>query len=599
LVQAGLLLLAWPVTAQVRVGDLSSHLTGTIAPGYTADFGNLTGSDHTWAMGGTASLTGSFYAPGFLSYNVDVFLNQSRANSDFQSISNASGVNAAANIFSGSRFPGAVSYSKDFDSEGSYAVPGVANFVTHGNSNTFGVNWSESLPSVPSFSAGFQMGSSQYSVYGDNDQGNNSFRSVNLHSGYQVAGFNMGGFFNDGSGDSLIPQVVTGEPATQVHSDSTAIGYNVSHRLPLDGSASASITRSGWSTDYLGLTTSGTIDMVNGLAQVHPTQKLSLSATANYSDNLAGQLIQSVIAAGGVVPGGNLSQASNSLDLMGNAGYVPIPNLQTSLFVERRSQYYLGELYGVTSYGGSGSYAHTLFNGSFNASLSAIGNTADQTGANTLGLTATGNYSNVILGWQVSASLGYAQNVQTLLITDMNSFYNYSGNARRRWGKLNVSGGGGGGRTALTQEAGAASSSQSYNASVGWGGWINLNGSYSKSSGEALVTGAGLVPITGPEPPSLVSLFGGTGYSFGLSSTPVKHLILSASYSQANSDTNSNGIASTNQNNEFNSIVQYQYRKLNFTSGYARLEQGFSGSGAQPEVISSFYIGVSRWFNFF
>ena len=54
-----------------------------------------------------------------------------------------------------------------------------------------------------------------------------------------------------------------------------------------------------------------------------------------------------------------------------------------------------------------------------------------------------------------------------------------------------------------------------------------------------------------------------------------------------------------NQNNEFNALIQYQFRKLNFNSGYSRLEQGFSGSGTPPEVISSFYIGVSRWFNFF
>jgi hypothetical protein len=38
---------------------------------------------------------------------------------------------------------------------------------------------------------------------------------------------------------------------------------------------------------------------------------------------------------------------------------------------------------------------------------------------------------------------------------------------------------------------------------------------------------------------------------------------------------------------------------LYFNSGYARLEQGFSNSGTPPEVVSSFYIGVSRWFNFF
>jgi len=117
----------------------------------------MTGSDHSWALGGSANFSGSFYNPNFLSFNVGLYLNQSRANSDYQSISNASGVNASANIFGGSRFPGSINYSKSFDSEGNYAVPGIADYVTHGNSDAFGINWGENLPNVPSFSAGFQM----------------------------------------------------------------------------------------------------------------------------------------------------------------------------------------------------------------------------------------------------------------------------------------------------------------------------------------------------------------------------------------------------------------------------------------------------------
>ena len=52
-------------------------------------------------------------------------------------------------------------------------------------------------------------------------------------------------------------------------------------------------------------------------------------------------------------------------------------------------------------------------------------------------------------------------------------------------------------------------------------------------------------------------------------------------------------------NSQYNALIQYQVRKLNFISGYARLEQGFSSTGSQPEVISSYYMGISRWFNFF
>jgi hypothetical protein len=595
-------LLALPGAAQVKFGELSSNLSGTISPGYTGEYGNMIGSTHTWTLGGAATLSGSFYNPNFLSYNANVYLNQSRANSDFQSISDASGVNATGNIFGGSRFPGSVTYSKAYNSDGKYDVPGIANYVTHGNSDTFGVNWSENLPDAPSFSAGFQMGNSQYSVYGSNDQGNNEFHSLNLHSAYRLAGYNMGAYYSTGGAHSLIPQVVTGEQEAETHSDTGAYGFNVAHALPMQGSASASINRSDWNTNYLGTNTSGTIDTVNSLAAIHPAQKLTFTASANYSDNLTGQLIQSIIASGGVVAGLNSNEASNSLDLMGIGSYTPVPNLQTSAFVERRTQSFLGESYGVKSFGGSATYSHPLLDGNFNAAVTVTENTTDKTGEDTLGFSTTDNYSSEVLGWHLTGSFGYAQNVQTLLITYMNSFYNYSGNARRRWGKFNISMGAGAAQTALTQQPGTANSSQSYNASIGYGPLFTANGSYSRANGQALATGAGLVPVPVPTPilPSnQVSLFGGDSYSFGLSSTPVKKLILTAAYAKSISDTSTGSTTSMNQNNQFNALVQYQYRKLYFTSGFARLEQGFSGTGAQPEVISSYYAGVSRWFNFF
>jgi hypothetical protein len=599
-VKALLLLAALPVAAQVRVGDFSTDLSGTIAPGYTATYGNMIGSSHQWILGGDATMSGFYYSPNFLSFNANVYLNQSRANSNFQSISNASGVNLTSTLFGGSYFPGSINYSKAFNSEGNYAVPGLTDYVTHGDSDTFGVTWSENVPKKPSFSAGYQMGSSQYTVYGTKDEGENRFHSLNLHSGYTLEGFNMAAFYTMGGSHSLIPQVVTGEAESEVHAGNDACGFNVTHALPMHGTASASINRSSWNSEYMDFTSKGTIDLVNALAAFRPTEKLSVSVSAGFSDNLAGQLYQPVIAAGGVVPGLNSNDSSNSLDLIGVVTYSPGGNLQTSAVAERRTQYFMGETYGVQSYGGGATYMHRLFDGSFNASLNATDNIADQTGENTLGFSTTENYSTVVLGWHVTGSFGYSQNAQTLLVTYMNSFYHYSVNARRNWGRFNVGAGAGAARTGLTGQAGTLSSSESYNASLGYGSVFVATGSYSKSDGQALATGGGLVPIPPPGLPSnLVTLFGGDSYSLGLSSTPVKHLTLAATYGKSISNTANLAVSSANHNEQFNALVQYQVRKLNFTSGYARLDQGFSGSGTEPEVISSFYMGLSRWFNFF
>src|SRR5579871_4852018 len=156
---AAALLLLLPAAAQMKLGETASTANGTLSSGYTATYGNQTESTHGWTFGGAGTFSGSYYDPNFLSYSISPYLNQSRANSNFQSISNASGVNATVNIFSGSHFPGSVSYSDAYNSDGNYGVPGLANYVTNGNSSTFAINWNEIVPDAPSFSAGFQMGS--------------------------------------------------------------------------------------------------------------------------------------------------------------------------------------------------------------------------------------------------------------------------------------------------------------------------------------------------------------------------------------------------------------------------------------------------------
>ena len=598
---AGCLLPGLSLQAQLKFGETSTTGNATLSTGYDATYGNMTPSTHGWQVGGAANFSGYFHSPNFLSYTVAPYLNQSRANSDFQSISNASGVNLSANIFAGSKFPGSVNYAKAWNADGNYAIPGLANYVTHGDSDTFGVNWAENLEHKPSFSAGYQMGSSQYSVYGSNDNGSNAFHSINLHSGYLWEGFNMGAFYTYGNSHAQIPEVVTGE-FQNTKANTNLMGGNVSHPLPLNGNAAASFTRSVFNTEYLGYSANGTVDVTNASAGIHPMDRLSASVTLNYSDNLAGQLYEAVIGAGGVAPGLTTSETSNSFDLMSVVTYTPAQNLQTSGFVEQRSQTFLGETYGLTSYGGDAIYTHKLLNGVVNGTGSISANHADQKGQDTIGFSATETYANVLGGWHLNESFSYAQNMQTLLITYTNSFYNYSANIRKSWGKFNFGAGAAGSRTALTQQSGTESSSESYNGSIGYGSMLIGTGSYSRANGQALATGAGLVgvPIPSPVLPSnLLYMFGGESYSASLSSSPVKHLIVSANYANSSYNTVSNLITSANNNTQFNTLIQYQVRKITFVSGYARLQQGFSTSGTPPQVICSYYAGLSRWFNIF
>ena len=173
--------------------------------GISGDYGNLIDSDHSLSVGGTGTLSGYYYNPNFISFSISPFVNQSRDNSAYQSISNASGVNFAS--LGGSHFPGSVSYSKAYNSEGSFAIPGVANYTTHGNSDTFGINWAETLPDWPSLSASFQTGSNQYSIYGWDANGTTDSHSFGLRSSYLLSGFNLAAYFAAGGSHSDIPQV--------------------------------------------------------------------------------------------------------------------------------------------------------------------------------------------------------------------------------------------------------------------------------------------------------------------------------------------------------------------------------------------------------
>ena len=411
-VWAGILLSALPSMAQWKVGDFSNSLSGNLSLGYTTDWGNQINSDHNLTLGGNASLSGSFYSPNFLSYSLNGYLNQSRANSNFQSISDASGLDASASIFGGSHFPGSVSYSRAWNSEGNYDVPGLANYVTHGNNQSLGVNWSENLPEWPSFAAGYLLGDSNYTVYGTSDEGTNKYHTLNFRSTYSVAGFHMGGYYTKGDNQSQTPEFVAGQ-SEQVHTGTSGYGATVSRQIPWHGSTSASFNSSSWNMNFLGTQTSGTVDLFNANASVHPTEKLSVSASSNYSDNLSGQLIEQVIAAGGTAAGLS-SQSSDSLDLLGVVTYSYSPSLQTSAFAERHTESFEGQDYEEESYGGTASYSRELLDGMFHATVSAQDNNIPKTGQNILGFSTNENYSSLLFGWHVEGAFNYSQNMQTL-----------------------------------------------------------------------------------------------------------------------------------------------------------------------------------------
>jgi hypothetical protein len=611
--------------AQVTVGDASMHLNGLLSGGYSADYSNIANSDHNNIGAGVADLFGSYHDPNFLGFNISPFYNQSRLNSTFQSVTAASGVNAAAAIFSGSNFPGSISYSKVYNSTGNYAVPQLVNYTTEGvpqpasystdnNTDTLAIDWGLHLDNWPRLNFSFAEGNADYSLFGTNADGTTHFDTISLTSSYKLAGFFLGGGFQHSGSNSLTPQVLVAEPSLQSNSTTNTYSFDVAHPLPWHGSASAGITRStvnnvdtvfgdsGSRTNY-----DATIDTVNGSLNVTPIRNLNAGFNAYYTDNLEGTLYQSLVTAGAIVPGSEAETPSDALSLTGYGNYDIGTHVHVRGTVTRQEQSFLGTSFAANSLTGTVMYSNALLGGyiTVTGGVTRTWLTGSTEYHATTGTNDSITYTRRVGKWNVNGGFGYSQDVQTVLIAYTSSGFNYTGGIGRKlslhtyWGAYAA-----GSKSLLTEVPGSANSSQSYTTTFSLYKF-SLSGSYGKSDGNALITPTGLVPTPVPVPilnPASVVLFNGTSYSAGLGASPVPGLTITANFSKgiSNTQTRASAVTFSNNNNQNASVIlYYNFRKLNFTAGYYRLVQGFSIADVPFTKVGSYYVGVSRQFNFF
>ena len=595
--------------AQVKSGDASMNMSGTVSLGYSEDTTNLSGSDHSFVGAGTADMTGSYYNPNFLSFDVQPFYNQSRLNSTFQSLTAASGVNANVKLFSGSDFPGSISYSRTYNSTGSFGIPGLANYTTHGNNDTFGVLWGIHKDDLPSLNLSFTTGDNSYSIYGTNSLGRLHSDTFTATTTYQMAGFNLNGGYQHSGSLITTPDFLTGGSPQRADSGVNSFTFGVGHNLPWHGSFSAGAMSSHIRTSFgdgsAGFKYDTTIDTLNGALNFAPAAHLNIGANTYYTDNLEGTLFNSLLTAGLAVPQLETQQSSHDLSVTAFGNYeLPAQHLVLHGFVERQQQSFLGLSFASNSYNGTATYSNVLLGGSFNGVLGVTRTSIDTTHLAVTGLTSSANYTHQIQRWTLSGGVNYSQDTQTVLIAYTSSGFGYSGSVGRRirrrsyWGAY-VSGA----RSVLTDQPGTANASHSYSTSLALP-HFSINGTYSASSGNALLTSTGLVPTPVPVPiltPAAVMLYNGKSYSVGIGSSPLRGLTLSASYARALSGTESalTATSSNNKNDNMDFRLVYNFRKMNFTTGYDRLYQGFSLLGTPPAMVGSFYVGISRWFNFF
>lgn len=587
--------------AQVQVGRLKMDLAGNVTGGYTADYGT-DGSDHGFAAGGSATLTGSYYDPNFLNFSILPFYNQSWANSDSQSLVSSSGVTGTTGIFSGSDYPGSVSYSKILNSTGTFGIPGVANYTSHGDSDTLSVGWSEHVENLPSVSLGYQQGGGDYSIYGASSDIGNTFHGINATINYLVAGFTLTGGYHYLDSHVDLPEIL-GAPAESSSSLSNSYSFGVGHKLPFNGSFSGSVSRSDVSSAYTGGNYNGTLDYISAGVSFQPIQGLNVGTQAQYNDNLLGSLYQPILAAGGVLPASLPDQSSHSLDIIGYGNYtLPAWHLTISATDDHRDETLFGSALSSDVFTGTVTYSNSLLGGFINATGGANHSTISPSDESRTGFIGSVNYQRHIRLWQVAVAGNYTQNAQTLLITYTTDSYGFSGSLSRKFNRhtywaLTATGT----KTSLLGQNGSGTYSQSYMSSLVLRK-LTATGGFSQSNGNGILTATGissvsiLLPVVSP---TSMILYGGTSYSASLSSTPIRGLTLSASYAHSLSNTQSDLVSSNNHMQQFNARVQYLIRKIYFQAGYLYLTQGFSESGVPPVTIGSIYVGLSRWFNFF
>jgi hypothetical protein len=591
----------------VQLGDNTRMNAGAlVTAGYSGDYGNLIQSTHGLTFGAAGTLSGYYYNPNFLNFNVTPYYNQSKDNSDYQSLTNSSGVAATANFFTGSHFPGSVSYRYDYNSTGTLGLVGSPNFTTQGTGQGFGVNWSALIPDWPTLSVGYQQGSGNGTLYGTDQESTSSQHLLNVRSSYKWAGTNLNAYYDHDTLHSVLPEFLAGNGEDVQNTSGNDFGFGANRNLPwMNGQFFVNYNHSTISSNYLANaqqneTTSGyTADVEAAGATFHPNTKLGLFVNQSFTNNLSAYLNQGLINNGIGQPVVDLGLNSYSSTAGGGANYQFTNHLWAQAQANYYQQSYLGKSYTGTFLSGNVNYGRKLFN-MFTFSAGVV-DSSTGLGTNNVGFVGTMNYYRRFGEWETSGSLSYAQNVQSILVTDTTSYYNYSANLHRSFSSrvqwtvaLN------GNHTGLSSQKNSDSHSESYVTSLSLR-HFSLSAQYLTGAGNSILTNNGIVPIppTPGVPDANVIQYNATSYGGGFAWSPIRRLSVSGTYNRSMSDTLANAIFSKNNTEIINSQLQYRLRRIGILAGYTRFTQGISASGFPAGTTTSYFAGISRWFDFF
>lgn len=606
------LLIALPAMAQLTIGpNLRMNLNGNIGYTYSGDI-NQGASAHGMGITGNAFLNGSYYNPNFLSFNVSPFYNRDQTNNVYGSLTNTTGVSSNVNLFSGSHFPGSISYNKMYNGISAFGVPGSdLGLAQHTNTQGLNFGWSALIPGLPTLSVTYGINDTTNSIIDETGSDTDSSKILNILSNYRWDGFTMTGQFTHRNDNAKFAEFLQGTattpelPVTSL-SSSNSYGATVQHPLPFTGSFGLSYNRLAYSYNYedsYSERNSGNSSTLNGNAAFHPTDKLGVAFNASYNDSLLGSVPQQLLNAG--TPVDVTTANSFHSELVGSdVFYQVLKNLGVHADVQHQRQSFLGQTYSATQFGGSANfnYDHSILKGlSFGV---GVVDTAQQEYNTGIGFVGNLNYNRKFYGWTVGGNFSYSQNTETALLIYTTSSYSYLASLNRRIGEgkyfmLGYSGS----HSGITANSGTTSSADRI-----WAGFFfrgnALNVYYNNSNGLAILSANGLVPVPTTLPtqvfaPGSFTSYMSKGWGASMAVNPMKRLTVSAAWAKSEGSTIDPTLSIFTNNQLYNAIMQYRLRKIFVNGGFTRLQQSVTTTVGAPLVVTSYYIGFSRWFNFF
>ena len=588
--------------AQIQFGEIHLSGTGAINGGYNASYGDQISSNHSFLAGGEGNFNGYYYNPRFIAFDVRPYYNQSRANSTSNSIFSSSGINASAQIFGGSHFPGTVGFSEANNDRSVFGLANGPELTTNGKGHGFNIAWSELLPGLPTLTAAYSQGVGSGTVLGTTERSSNDNKTFNLRSTYTFAGFRFNGMYQRSDLQSKTPGFLVGTPEIDSSGKTDVLGLQVNHKFPFHGNVYGNVTQTHFQTFFEGVDQGKTtVDTFDGGVFMIPTKKTSLGFSGSYSNNIYGVLHQAVATNGNaaLVPFGT---GTHTYTMSVNGGYAILDGLYAAANLTHVGQVYFGQAHQNTYFTGtlSGVYRRPLF-GMLNWSVSMIDN-ATQEGNSNIGLSTSVNASRRFYQYEIGGDFGYQQNVQTLLVGYTESDYRWSAHVNRRAEHWYWSGGVGGGHSLLTSQSGAGNHAENAFGTIG-NGRYSANVNFSQSAGTSVLTSNGLQSVNiGPIiiPSNALILYDAHSFGFTATATPKRSLTMWASYSKATSSTSSTAVNSYNNTGLYSANIEYHARRLGFSAGFNHFSQSVgAAAGTAPANVNSYFVGINRWFGFF